>query len=109
MSKKIEDFDFDFTPLGHAIKQAREAKGITREKIAEKLNYAPRHIQAVENDGQYPSVELLFYLVIMFDISVDEYIFPNKLQTLHTNKQKKLRLADAWIRFSISWMTANLP
>ena len=72
MSKKIEDFDFDFTPLGHAIKQAREAKGITREKIAERLNYAPRHIQAVENDGQYPSVELLFYLVIMFDISVDE-------------------------------------
>ena len=89
MSKKIADFDFDFTPLGHAIKQAREAKGITREKIAEKLNYAPRHIQAVENDGQYPSVELLFYLVIMFDISVDEYIFPNK-QTEKTSTRRRL-------------------
>ena len=37
MSKKIDDFDYDFTPLGHAIKKAREAKGITREQLAEIL------------------------------------------------------------------------
>ena len=89
MNKKIEDCDVNFTPLSHAIKQAREAKGITREKIAEKLNYAPRHIQAVENGWQYPSVGLLFYLVIMFDISVDEYIFPNK-QTERTSTRRRL-------------------
>ena len=57
--------------------------------MAERHNYAPRHIQAVENDGQYPSVELLFYLVIMLDISVDEYIFHNK-QTEKTSTRRRL-------------------
>ena len=89
MSEKNDCLYFDFTPLGHAIKQAREAKGITREKIAEKLNYAPRHIQAVENDGQYPSIELLVRLVTMFDISVDEYIFP-KSQAQKTSARRRL-------------------
>ena len=94
MSKKIDDFDYDFTPLGHAIKQAREAKGITREKMAEMLNYAPRHIQAIENDGQYPSVELLIRLVTMFDISVDEYIFPNKQPEKSSTRRRLDTLLD---------------
>ena len=53
------------------------------------INYAPRHIQAVENDGQYPSIELLVRLVTMFDISVDEYIFP-KSQAQKTSARRRL-------------------
>lgn len=33
--------EFDFLPLGRKIKQAREARGITREQLAEMLDYAP--------------------------------------------------------------------
>lgn len=40
--------------------------------------YAPRHIQAIENEGKYPSIELFIQLITLFDVSVDEYIFPNK-------------------------------
>ena len=53
-------FELDFMPIGQAIKKAREAKGMTREQLAGIIGYAPRHIQAIENEGQYPSFELLF-------------------------------------------------
>ncbi len=85
--------DFDFKPIGKAIKKAREAKGITREQLSEKIDYAPRHIQAVENDGQIPSLQLFITLVRMFDISVDQYIFTEK----STGKNTARRQLDAML------------
>jgi transcriptional regulator with XRE-family HTH domain len=90
VDKRNNNFDFDFKPIGLAIKQAREAKGITRESLSERIGYAPRHIQAVENEGQVPSVELFIQLVTMFDISIDEYIFKDK----HTAKSSIRRRVD---------------
>lgn len=78
MDERNNDFDFDFMPIGQAIKKAREARGMTREQLSGIIGYAPRHIQSIENEGQYPSIELFIQLVKMFDVSVDEYIFPNK-------------------------------
>ena len=88
MDKRNNDFDFDFTPIGQAIKKARKAKGMTREQLARIVDYDPRHLQAIENEGQYPGMELFIQenegqypgmelfiqLITMFDISVDEYI-----------------------------------
>ena len=51
---------------------------MTREQLAGIIGYAPRHIQSIENEGQYPSIELFIQLVTMFDVSVHEYIFPIK-------------------------------
>ena len=78
MDKRNNDFDFDFRPLGMAIKKARKAQGVTREQLANIIGYNPRHLQAVENEGQYPSIELFLQLITMFDISVDEYIHTDK-------------------------------
>lgn len=78
MDERNNDFDFDFMPIGQAIKKAREARGMTREQLSGIIGYAPRHIQAIENEGNYPSIELFIQLITMFDVSVDEYIFPNK-------------------------------
>ena len=78
MDKRNNDFDFDFTPIGQAIKKARKAKGMTREQLARIVDYDPRHLQAIENEGQYPGMELFIQLITMFDVSVDEYIFPEK-------------------------------
>ena len=61
-----------------AFKKAREARGMTREQLSGIIGYAPRHIQAIENEGNYPSIELFIQLIQMFDVSVDEYIFPDK-------------------------------
>ena len=58
MDERNNDFDFDFMPIGQAIKKAREARGMTREQLAEIIGYAPRHIQSIENEGQHPSIAL---------------------------------------------------
>ena len=78
MADQKGHYEFDFMPIGQAIKKAREAKGMTREQLAGIIGYAPRHIQAIENEGQYPSFELLVQLTAMFDISLDQFIFPEK-------------------------------
>ena len=77
MDERNNNFDFDFTPIGQAIKRARTARGMTREQLARIGDYDPRHLQAIENEGQYPSLELFIQLATMFDVSVDEYIFPD--------------------------------
>lgn len=78
MDERNNNFNFDFMPLGQEIKKARKARGMTREQLSGMIGYAPRHIQSIENEGQYPSIELLIQLVTIFDISIDEYIFPDK-------------------------------
>lgn len=77
MDARNNDFDFDFTPIGQAIKKARTSQGMTREQLARIVDYDPRHLQAVEYEGQKPSLELFIQLVTMFGVSVDEYIFPD--------------------------------
>mgnify|MGYP000884845645 CR=1 FL=1 len=57
--------EFDFTPIGQAIKKARETNGITREQ-----------------------------LVTMFDISVDQYIFPEKKSNKSTRRRQIDSLLD---------------
>lgn len=56
MDERNNDFDFDFTPIGLAIKKARTAQGMTREQLAHIVDYDPRHLQAIENEGQKPSL-----------------------------------------------------
>ena len=82
--------DFDFQPLGQAIKHAREMRGITREQLAEQLDYAPRHLQAIENKGQHPSFQLFVQLVQMFDIPVDQFLFPDRSSMQHNMLRRQL-------------------
>ena len=80
MDTRNNDFDFDFTPIGQAIKKARTAKGMTREQLARIVDYDPRHLQAIENEGQKPSLELLIQLVTMFGADAPHQItgFPEQ-------------------------------
>lgn len=82
MDARNNDFDFDFTPIGQAIRKTKTAKGMTRDELSRIVDYDPRHLQAIENEGQKLSLELFIQLVTMFGVSVDEYIFPD-------NKVKK--------------------
>lgn len=84
MNEHIEAFDFSV--LGEILKKARKAQEITREELAEQLDITPRHLQAIENEGQHPGFQLFVQLIRLFDISVDQYLFPNK-----TTKKSSLR------------------
>ena len=78
MDTQNKKFKLDFRPIGQDIKQAREARNMTREQLSEIIDYVPRHIQALENEGQTPSVDLLFQLAEMFDVSLDRHIFKDR-------------------------------
>lgn len=78
MNNRNDRFKLDFMPIGQDIKRGREAKDVTREQLSEIIGYAPRHIQAIENEGQTPSVDLLFQLAKMFDVSLDRHIFKDR-------------------------------
>ena len=54
MDTRNNKFKLDFMSIGQDIKQAREAKDVTREQLSEVIDYAPRHIQAIENEGANP-------------------------------------------------------
>lgn len=53
MDARNNDFDFDFMPTGQAIKKARIVKGMTRDELSRIVDYDPRHLQAIENEGCY--------------------------------------------------------
>jgi DNA-binding XRE family transcriptional regulator len=57
----------------------KEASGMTQEQLAYIVDRAPRTIMYIENRGQHPSLNAFYKLVTLFDISVDEFFYPDKL------------------------------
>lgn len=74
---KQDKVKYDFKAFGQAIKEARKAKGISRNQLADKLNIAPRYIASIENSGQHLSLQIFYELVTFLDVSVDQFFFPN--------------------------------
>ena len=97
MDTRNNKFKLDFMPIGQDIKQAREAKDVTREQLSEVIDYAPRHIQAIENEGQTPSVDLLFQLAEMFDVSLDRHIFKDRDNVKSSIRRRVDTLLDGLI------------
>lgn len=92
----IKDNVFNFKPVGHAIKKARKARKITREKLAEKFDMDVRYLARIENEGINPGFALFYILVTMFDISVDQYFYPEKINTKSTTRRQIERIMDSF-------------
>lgn len=98
----------DFTKIGLAIKRAREAKGMTQEDLALVIDRTPRTIMYNENNGQHPSLNAFYQMMTMFDISVDQFFFPEKYPEnscrkridvmLNSLDEKDLRVIEATIQ-----------
>lgn len=90
---KREVVKYDFKAFGQAIKEARKAKGFSRNKLADTLNIAPRYIASIENSGQHPSLQIFYELVTLLDISVDQFFFPQR----ETDKSTQRRQLDSML------------
>ena len=79
MSMRFErdERKFDFHDIGREIKRKREASGMTQEQLAFIIDRDPRTVMYHENDGQHPSLDIFYQLATMFDLSVDEYFYPD--------------------------------
>lgn len=72
------------------------------------LDYAPRHIQSIENEGQHPSFQLFTQLVTMFDVSVDQYIFPTKKNIKSTLRRQVDTMLDSLTEKELSIVDATI-
>ena len=61
----------DNNKLGAVIKNARISKKFTQDQLAEISGIGTRHLMAIENEGKYPSYEVLCNLISALDISAD--------------------------------------
>ena len=85
---------YDFKAFGEAIKEARKKRGESRNKASNDLFISPRYLANIENKGQHPSLQVFYDLVTRYDISVDEFFFPDKSMEKSTQRRQLDTLLD---------------
>lgn len=76
-NKKTKEKQLDFRPIGKSIKAIRLQQGLTREELCNKIDIDPRYLTSIENEGQCPSLEVFYRIIKYFNLSVDQYFYPN--------------------------------
>ena len=71
--------------LGLRIKEFRELKNFTREKLSELVGIDSKHLSRIENGRNYPSIETLEKLAYSLEISFDDLF-----QFSHLSNQEEL-------------------
>ena len=87
---------YDFRALGQAIKAARTEQGMTRDEAAGKIHIDPRYLTNIENKGQTPSLHIFYKLVTLFDISVDQFFYPDTAPNISTRRKQLDSILDSF-------------
>ena len=91
-----KDKSYDFRALGQAIKTARLKQGMTRDEAAGKIPIDPRYLTNIENKGQHPSLHIFHKLVTLFDISVDQFFYPDTAADKSTRRRQLDNVLDTF-------------
>ena len=99
---------FDFKAFGAAIKAARKERKESRKQVSDEMYISPRYLANIENKGQHPSLQIFYELVARYNISVDQFFFPEKYPEnscrkridvmLNSLDEKDLRVIEATIQ-----------
>lgn len=74
MINKIE-WELEEGILGNTIRTARIKKGLSQEQLAELVGITPTHLKHIESEHRKPSIEVLFRLSKILNLSLDSLIF----------------------------------
>ena len=85
---------FDFHALGQEIRRKRVEKGWTQEYLGQLVDRSNRSIMYFENRGKHPSLDVVYRLVTVLDISVDKFFFPSSTAEDAGQRKELLRLAE---------------
>lgn len=85
---------YDFSAFGKAIKAARTERRESRKKTSDEMYISPRYLANIENKGQQPSLQIFYELVTRYDISVDQFFFPDKSAEKDTQRRQIDALLD---------------
>lgn len=89
------DNENQMTALQKAIRQARKSKRITYEELAEMLDISPTHIKHIESGHRKPSIEILFEIARVLNLSLDGVVFPKDITQSDLTRGKIDRLLDS--------------
>ena len=67
--------------VGHFIMTRRKELGLTQQQLADKLNVAFQSVSKWENGITYPTIEILYDLAIVLDVTTDEILAGGKKET----------------------------
>ena len=98
---------YDFKAFGAAIKAAREGCKESRKKVGDEMFISPRYLANIENKGQHPSLQILYELVSLLDVSVDQFFFPNVETEKSTGRRQLDALLDGMSDKGIRIVTAT--
>ena len=71
------------------------------------MNISPRYLANIENKGQQPSLQIFYELVTRYDISVDQFFFPDKTAEKSTQRRQLDTLLDSMSDKGIRIVTAT--
>ena len=74
--------------------ELRKQKGISQEELADKLNISRQTLSKWELGNSTPDMEKLILLSDYFDISLDELVFGNKLETYKETLKEGITIAN---------------
>lgn len=60
--------------FGEKLKSVRKTKGWSQEELAEKLFVSRQSVSKWENGQNYPSIEVIIKLSVLFEVSIDELL-----------------------------------
>lgn len=98
---------YDFNAFGQAIKAARMAKGESRKNVSDDMNISPRYLANIENSGQHPSLQILYELVTLLDVSVDQFFFPEREQEKSTRRRQLDTMLDGMSEKDLKILSAT--
>ena len=98
---------YDFKAFGQAIKGARTERKESRKKVSDEMYISPRYLANIENKGQQPSLQIFYELVTRYDISVDQFFFPDKSAEKDTQRRQLDTLLDSMSEKGIRVVTAT--
>ncbi|RHO22066.1 helix-turn-helix transcriptional regulator [Amedibacterium intestinale] len=101
--RKKED-KYDFRAFGLAIKEARSKRGLTREQVGALIEIDPRYLTNIENKGQHPSIQVLYDLVSLLHVSVDEFFLPANNLVKSTRRLQIEKYMDSFTDKELSLM-----
>lgn len=102
------NYEQELTALREAIRNERKNKRITQEELAEMLEVSPTHVKHIESGHRKPSVEILFALAKVLNISLDEVVFPKKDTPRDATRGKIERLLDVSDEASLHFILSVL-
>lgn len=79
--------NFNAIEIGNRVRLLRERRGLTLEKLAEKLHCSYSHISQAERGARSYSIDLLIDMAEFFDVSLDYLILGKKASDSNTKEE----------------------